>query len=343
MSHAAARILDANANRAREALRVMEDYARFIVDDAVLSARIKTLRHDLRAALDLLPSGWLEANRDVSGDVGASIKTELEGRRESVAAVVIAAAKRLSEALRSLEEYLKTMHPDAAAKVEALRYRSYDVEQRLLRRLGTVTCPQWRVCVLISESLCVLPWLDVLDAAIEGGADCIQLREKQLEDGKLLGRATVVAERCRAAGIASVINDRVDIALLVGATGVHLGQSDLPVGHARRLAGRQLFIGISTSHLAQAQAAAKAGADYCGVGPMFPTTTKHKPDLAGPEYLRAYLDAVPLPHLAIGGIDAGSAAQLREAGCRGVAVSSYVCSSRDPAAAVRSLRAALEP
>lgn len=341
MNRSALRLLDANANRAREALRVMEDYARFIVDDADLSARLKSIRHDLRAALDRLPAGWLEANRDAPGDVGTTITAESESRRTNVAQVVIAAGKRLGESLRSIEEYLKPIDAQAAAAIEALRYRAYDAEQRLQRRLGTVTAPQWRVCVLLTESLCTLPWLEVLDAAIEGGADCIQLREKDLEDGKLLGRATVVVERCRAAGAASVVNDRADVALLVGADGVHLGQADLPVGHVRRLVGRQLLIGVSTSNLAQAEAAAKAGADYCGVGPMFPTTTKDKPHLAGPEYLREYVQKVPLPHLAIGGITDRNVGELVEAGAVGVAVSSYVCSSDDPAAAVRRLRAAL--
>jgi len=343
MNRTPARILDANANRAREALRVMEDYARFIVDDADLTARLKSIRHDLRAALDRLPPGWLEANRDVPGDVGTTITTESESSRATVAQVVIAAGKRLGESLRSIEEYLKPIDAGAAAAVEAIRYRAYDVEQRLQRRLGTVTAPQWRLCVLLTESLCTLPWLDVLDAAIEGGADCIQLREKELEDGKLLGRATVVVERCRAAGIASIINDRADVAMLVGADGVHLGQTDLPVGHVRRLVGRQLIVGVSTSNLAQAEAAAKAGADYCGVGPMFHTTTKDKPHLAGPEYLRAYVQRVPLPHLAIGGINSANVAQLVNVGGAGVAVSSCVCGSDDPAAAVRRLREALAP
>ncbi len=343
MNRSAARILDANANRAREALRIMEDYARFIADDRELAAQLKSIRHELRSALDRLPPGWLEANRDAPGDVGRTTKTESEGRRESIAAVVVAAGKRLGEALRSLEEYLKSIDAPAAAAIEAQRYRAYDAEQQLQRRLGTVTCPQWRLCVLITESLCTLPWIEVLEAAIAGGADCIQLREKNLEDGKLLGRATVVVDRCRAAGIASIINDRADVALLTGATGVHLGQTDLPVGHVRRLAGRQLIVGVSTSHLAQAEAAARGGADYCGVGPMFHTTTKDKPQLAGPAYLQQYIERVPLPHLAIGGITRTNVRQLVAVGCRGVAVSSYVCASDDPCDAVRKLREALGP
>src|SRR5215510_5818105 len=105
------RILDANANRAREALRVMEEAARFILDDAELCALIKGIRHELAAALAGVPGlpGGLEANRDTPGDVGTAIKGASEMRRDSVAGVAIAAGKRLSEALRAIEEYAKTL------------------------------------------------------------------------------------------------------------------------------------------------------------------------------------------------------------------------------------------
>src|SRR5947207_2797895 len=132
------RIIDANANRAREALRVMEEAARFVLDDAPLTEAIKQLRHDLATALALIDG--LEANRDTPGDVGTSIKTEGEMSRASVADVVIAAGKRLSEAFRAIEEYSKTLGEQAcpvASTIERLRYRGYDVEQRLNRAVGS--------------------------------------------------------------------------------------------------------------------------------------------------------------------------------------------------------------
>ncbi|MEX2214359.1 MAG: thiamine phosphate synthase [Phycisphaeraceae bacterium] len=334
------RILDANANRAREALRVMEEAARFILDDEKLMRRLKELRHDLATTMCGVPG--LEANRDTTGDVGTTVSTPTEQSRESVVDVAIAAGKRLSEALRSIEEYGKTLGDRVgpsgfASAIEKLRYRGYILEQNLTQALGTGRARQWRLCVLLTESLCTQrSWKDVLAAALDGGADCIQLREKELDAGWLMERASFIVEQCRSRA-SVIINDRPDIALLSGADGVHLGQTDLSVAHVRRLAGKQLLIGVSTSNLSQAKRALAEGADYCGVGPMFATTTKHKPVLAGPDYLRQYLEWNRLPHLAIGGITAENLPELVAAGVQGIAVSSSVCGAADPAAVVRKM------
>ncbi|NOG54083.1 MAG: thiamine phosphate synthase [Planctomycetes bacterium] len=356
--HTIHRVIDANANRAREALRVLEDAARFLLDDHDLSGSIKQIRHDLRDALTgSFPPGVLEANRDTPNDVGTTITTSAELDRADVVDVVTAAGKRLSEALRVIEEYGKiagvgrdatapaesdpTVVP-LSATIEAMRYRCYEIERGLTIRLGSGRAIQWGVCVLLTESLCRLPWLDVLDAVIGAGVDCVQLREKDLPDGRLLGRATVVAKRCRAAGVTSIVNDRPDIALAAGADGVHVGQDDLPVAFIRRLAGRRLIVGVSTSRIEQAEAAVRSGADYCGLGPMFHTTTKTKPQLAGPEYVSEYVGRLSAPHLAIGGVNPENVEQLVSAGARGVAVSSCVCGSEAPGTVVQHLRDALK-
>ena len=331
------RILDANANRAREALRVMEEAARFVLDDATLTQQLKLLRHDVTSALSTVHG--LEANRDTPGDVGTRSSPGLTQNRASVANVVIAAGKRLSEALRALEEYGKTLGNQAtplAGQVESLRYRGYDLEQQLNRALGSGRAQQWRLCVLLSESLCTLhSWSHVLDAIIDGQADCIQVREKQMDDGPLLRRVREVVQRCRPHGISVVVNNRPDVAMLAGADGVHLGQTDLPCDEARKLVGHQLCIGVSTANLDAAKRALRDGADYCGVGPMFPTTTKHKDKIVGPAYLREYLAWDRLPHLAIAGITPENVPHLVENGARGVAVSGAVCSAKDPGATVR--------
>lgn len=353
------RILDANANRAREALRVMEEAARFVLDDAELVEGLKRLRHDLAAAL--APIAGLEANRDTPGDVGTSIKTESEHCRGAAADVAIAAGKRFSEALRALEEYGKLLPPlppgegrgegvsgrvgaSFYSQIESLRYRGYDLEQRLNRAMGSGRARQWRLCVLISAALCPGgDWWSVAQAVVAGGGDCIQLREKALEAGELLARARRLVELCRPRGVSVIVNDRPDVALLAGADGVHLGQTDLPCAEARRLVGRQLLIGVSTAKLAEARQARRDGADYCGVGPMFATSTKHKEVIVGPAYLRQFVADLPgVPHLAIGGITPGNVGELAEAGGQGVAVSSAICSAADPAAAVRAMLAALQ-
>lgn len=342
-----ARVIDANANRAREAMRVLEDYSRFVLDNTNISTELKSLRHDFKKIItQAYPDSYLEVNRDTRNDVGTQISTATESVRLSLNEVIIAAAKRLSEALRTLEEYTKIGNAAAAAEIEALRYRGYDIERRLHQFTNTGRAKQWKLCVLLTESLChpdAGDWLDVLDAIIEAGADCIQLREKNLDDGKLLGRSVAVVERCHAAGITAIINDRPDIAILANADGVHVGQKDLSVYHVRQLVGKQLIVGVSTSNIVQAEAAVLSGADYCGVGPMFSTNTKIKPELAGPEYLKQYISQnISLPHLAIGGISVDNITELTRIGVRGIAVSSAVCGVKNPCNVVKTLMATLE-
>jgi thiamine-phosphate pyrophosphorylase len=323
---AAARILDANVNRAREALRVMEDAARFALDDAELCAQLKTLRHDLREALAGLAPGWLEANRDTAGDVGTSIETPAEGDRRGLGDIAVAAGKRLGEALRVIEEVGKTIDPGLARGVEAIRYRAYDVER-----------------VLLTESLCRRPWSEVLAAVVEAGADCIQVREKQMTAAELVRRVRQVIDICRPAGAAVIVNDRLDVAQAADADGVHLGREDLAIVDARRAVGRTLLVGASTHDLEEARAAVEAGADYCGVGMMFRTATRLEATPAGAPYLRAFRERFPaMPHLAIGGITPDNVGLLIDAGAKGVAVSSAVCGAEQPGAVVGSLRHALE-
>ncbi len=332
-----ARLIDANANRAREGLRVVEDLARFVLNDEGLCATLKAVRHGLGEALAGLPvdRGVLLAWRDTPGDVGTGVVGAGEGTRAGLPALCGAAAGRLAEALRVIEESAKLLEAgDAAAAVEALRYRAYDACAAVERALGTGRARQWRLCVLITEALCVHHrWERVAELAIEGGADCLQLREKGLDGAELASRARTLVDISRPRGVSVIVNDRADVALAAGADGVHVGQGDIGVRDVRRVAGNALLVGVSTANLDQARAAARDGADYCGLGPMFPSSTKPKPTLAGPDYCRAYLaDPVTarLPHLAISGITPDNLPQLTTAGCRGIAASSAVCGAPDP-------------
>lgn len=336
------RLIDANANRAREAMRVMEDAARFLLDDAELSAAFKQLRHVLAEALSNCDD-WI-LSRDTPEDVGTLISTDSEGLRQDERAVVIAAGKRLSEALRTMEEYAKT-YSDVLLKaktIEQIRYRGYELERQLVSAMGSKRRSQWQVCVLVSESLCLMhPWKfvveDIIRTATCDAKLCLQLREKTLDDAELLVRSTWLVQTCRSSGVASIINDRPDIAALSKADGVHLGQTDMPVAAARRILGFNAIIGVSTSCLDDAHKVLREGGDYCGVGPMFETKTKDKPVLAGPQYLREYSQWNKLPHLAIGGINATNIATLIDAGVRGVAVSHCVCSAKSPGDVVQAL------
>ncbi len=340
----AARIIDANANRAREGLRVLEDIARFALDDADLCARAKSARHALRGHLAVLPlpSGLAVSARDTPGDVGTRVSTKAEGERADLAGVAAAAAARTGEALRAIEETAKTMGGPGAG-FEALRYEVYELD-RLVRSSLVPLAPQWRLCVLLTASLCApTPWEAVAEAAIAGGADCLQFREKELTDRELLLRARrLVALRDGLdPSVSVVINDRPDIALLAGADAVHVGQGDLTPADVRAVAGAGMPVGVSTSTISEAVGALTTGASSVGLGPMYPTTTKGKDSIAGERYLRAFLAderVHHLPHLCIGGITPENASALVEAGARGLAVSGAVCAADDPEAVCRSLR-----
>ena len=339
---ATARILDANANRAREALRVLEDYCRFVLDDAFLSGEFKRLRHDFAAAISALPGLWLLEARDTEGDVGTTITTSAEMQRGNSLDVAQAACKRLQESLRSLEEFSKIVNPALAQQVESLRYRAYTLERALL--LGTSSRSNLeaaQLCVLVSTHLCRASLTGTVREAAAGGAQVIQFREKNVDDRTLLERARDVRLVTRKAGVLFILNDRPDLARLAQADGVHLGQQDLSVREARRIVGPDALIGVSTHNLAQLRQAVLDGASYVGVGPTFPSSTKEFEYLAGLEFTRAAAAETSLPAFAIGGINVENVAAVVGAGARRVAVSAAVCQADDPRAAAAALRRAL--
>ncbi len=182
----------------------------------------------------------------------------------------------------------------------------------------------------------------ILAGALDGGAEMIQLREKTLPSGTIFALAERLAVRCRAARVPFIVNDRVDLAVAVGADGVHLGQDDLPPAHARALMKPGMILGLSTHSVEQAEAAQGAGADYVAVGSMFPTATKPEFQLVGPALARTARPVVRVPLIGIGGITEDNVGEVIAAGADGVAVISAVCGAPDPAAAARRFVEAIE-
>lgn len=337
------RMLDANLNRAREALRVMEDYARLGIEDAALSAAAKELRHELARAVEQAGLTGVIAARDIVGDIGRSIAGQGEYDRDSLTEVVVAAGKRLTEALRVIEEVGKTRDASFGVAVELIRYRAYDLERRLADRINPRSAfDRVRLYVLITESLCAVDWMTTAEAVLGGGADALQLREKDLSDGMLLERAKWLTRLCHERGALCIINDRPDIAALAGADGVHVGQDDLPVAQARRVVGREGIVGVSTHDPAQVRAAIAASPDYVAVGPMFQTATKPGARVAGPQLLTAARGETSLPLVAIGGINHENAAALCALGCGCVCVCQAVVGTPDAESAARRLRGVVD-
>ncbi|MDR2247136.1 MAG: thiamine phosphate synthase [Treponema sp.] len=183
------------------------------------------------------------------------------------------------------------------------------------------------------------PITQAVEAAIAGGVTLVQLREKTASTEEFYRIALAIHALTRPYHLPLVINDRLDIALAVGAEGLHLGQSDLPLSVARRLAGSRMFIGLSASTVEEALRAQAEGADYLGVGPVYPTCSKaDSGESIGLEGLAAIRAAVHIPVAAIGGINEANAAQVMEAAVAGIAVISGILSQPDIEAAARNLR-----
>jgi thiamine-phosphate pyrophosphorylase len=339
-----ARILDASANRAREGLRVVEDYVRFVLDNPGLTRRLKEVRHRLSEAERGLDAGLLLGSRDTREDVGTHIMTATEQVRENPRAVLAANFKRIAEALRSLEEYGKLVDVWLAGRYEVLRYDIYTLEKLVMtavasyRSLGDI-----KLMVLAGglPTLADLTW--VVGEALAGGADIIQLREKGLPDRELLRVARELRILTAQARVPLILNDRVDLARLASSDGVQLGQTDLSVRDARRIMGPTSLVGVSTHDREQLDAAILAGASYLGVGPVFSSSTKEfsEPELAGLAYVRLAAESTSLPWFAIGGINEENVDRVLEAGATRIAVSAAVIRASQPRRAVARLKAIL--
>ncbi|MEO1300554.1 MAG: thiamine phosphate synthase, partial [Cyanobacteria bacterium J06636_16] len=224
------RILDANLDRAREGLRILEDWCRFGLNNTELTEKLKHLRQSL--------AQWhtpdLRAARDTPGDPGTALTHPQEKVRSSVSHVLQANFCRVEEALRSLEEFGKIHHPEMAAACKQLRYQVYSLESTVLghQRQQQLLQAQLYLVTSPAENL-----LAVVEAALQGGLQIVQYREKMIEDYDRIVIARQLKALCQAYGALFLINDRVDLALAVDADGVHLGQTDLPIAVARDLLG----------------------------------------------------------------------------------------------------------
>lgn len=334
-SQAVYRILDANLDRAREGLRVIEDWCRFGLNRADLTETLKQLRQQL--------AQWhtpeLRLARDTPGDPGTPLTHPEEAHRSSVTHVLQANFCRVQEALRVLEEYGKLYSVEMGAACKQMRYQVYTLESQILgdarrqqllsARLYLVTTP--------TENL-----LATVEAALMGGLRLVQYRDKNTDDRDRILLAQQLKDLCHRYGALFLVNDRVDLALAVDADGVHLGQQDLPIATARALLGPQRIIGRSTTNPEQMAAAIAEGADYIGVGPVYATPTKPDRAAAGLDYVRYAADHATVPWYAIGGIDGENLADVVAAGAARVAIVRAIMKAEQPTPVTRALIAQLQ-
>lgn len=354
------RLLDASLNRCAEALRVAEDICRFHLEAGAASRELKELRHAILGLFVPDPSrrAELASARDIVGDLGRDIPsppppeagesgeesaTETTDSGDALLGTAVRNLERAKEALRSLEEVSRITHAERCAAVEKLRYQLYAVEKGLLHRAGRHDSGRMlgrRLCLLATSAHLRGPARDILGGAIEGGVDVIQLREKELSDQECLRQGRLLRELTSAAGIPLIVNDRPDLALILQADGLHLGQDDLPLATARTVVGDDMIVGLSTHSTMEARKAMREGADYIGIGPVFPTTTKEVGPVLGPAGFRDIVQHVDVPAFAIGGITPQNIGELAAVGARSVAVSAAILQARSGTEA-RDLAAAM--
>lgn len=338
----ALRVLDAAWNRAREGLRVVEDFCRFVLDDRHLTRELKQLRHDLTAALAAVPPSDRLAARETQADVGTQVSTSAEQCRRGSGEVLAANFVRLQEGLRSLEEFGKILDPDLAGRLKQLRYRSYTLQRAAQITLASgERLANARLYVLIDGRESAGQFAALVGSLVNAGVHIVQLRDKKLDDRRLLDRARLLRELTSGTATLFIMNDRPDLAVLAHADGVHVGQEELSVKEVRTIVGPRTLIGVSTHSFDQARQAVLDGADYIGVGPTFPSGTKQFERFPGVELLRQVACEIRLPAFAIGGITRENLAEVLATGMRRVAVSGAIVAAPDPGAAAREMLAAL--
>jgi thiamine-phosphate pyrophosphorylase len=326
------RITDANLNRATEATRILEEIARFLLDDKDLSEKLKNIRHKLSSVQEECYGEYLQA-RDTENDVGVDIKNSTE--RINIENIFKANIKRLQQALRTLAEY-SGVNIKNVALFEKLRYESYTLEKIMWDKLKE----QYNHLKLGGKNLYLVTnsdkfesddeFLDAIASALEGGVNILQLREKAMPANKILELGKKIKQLCLQYDVTFIVNDRVDMAIALEADGVHLGQDDLDVKSARDILGANSIIGVSTHAPEQALKAVADGADYIGVGPVFATPTKEGRTPVGLEYVKWASENIEIPAFAIGGIDEENCEQVFSAGLKKIAVVRAIINAKSP-------------
>lgn len=315
-------IVDANENRVREGLRVLEEVARFLLHDGDLWLRFRELRHTLKKET---------FSRKVRNDPGAFPFSEEEGRRR-LPDLVNANASRVQEGLRALEEF-----SERSAFYKDFRFKVYQLHQELLLKVRRVTKEDQLqgMYLIFDPDQCPLDPEEAARIAVESGITLFQLRKKRGSALQIFKIAKAIKESLDSRALL-IVNDHLDIALACG-DGVHLGMEDLPLQEARKLAPVDFVVGASCHTLQEAQEAERGGASYLSIGCLFPTMSKKDTRPVSLETLQKVKRAVGLPVCAIGGITQENIARVAREGPEMIAVMSSVWRSPDPLTTIKLL------
>lgn len=334
------RIIDANLNRIGEGLRVLEEVARLSLNDADMTQQLKDIRHDIVRVGDDFQLKLINA-RDSVGDIGADMLVAGEEKPKSTKDTVIANSRRVQESLRVLEEIARVPELKLdTGKYRKARFALYTIEKGLLQKISRQDkLGKLRGLYVIIDTAMLKgrSYQEVPKQVIRGGAEVIQLRDKEHGKKELLAIARDIRDLCKEKDVLFIVNDHLDIALAVDADGLHVGPDDLPVAVARKILPPDKILGSSAHTVDRAVTLSTDGADYIGVGAMFPTGTKEHAEVVGIKRLSEVKEAVNTPIVAIGGIREDNIKDVIKAGADAFAVISAVLSADDIEKATRKL------
>jgi thiamine-phosphate pyrophosphorylase len=333
------RIIDANIDRAREGLRVIEDSLRFLFEKKEFTEKLRSLRQkisNLPVALNIASSKLL-ASRESEKDLGRSRK---EKKRKNIIEVIASNFSRVEESVRVLEEYSRVLNPKATSKIKKIRFNLYTLQKKILlsvhrknltSKLGLYVITDKKIAARTNEEIVI--------EALKGGVDTIQLRDKVCSNKELLREAEKIRDIIPKNKALFIVNDNVDVALASDADGVHIGKDDLPIKETKQILGEDKIIGVSCDNVKEAERAEKEGADYISLGPIFPTTTKKGiPSPLGVKVIKEVKKKVSIPLVAIGGINERNMKEVLQAGADSIAMISAILKYGDLSTRVKNLK-----
>jgi len=320
-------IIDANLDRAREGLRVLEDWARFGLGENDSVKRIKNFRQ-------ILGKNHLEIykqSRNFIEDECKGLTHKEQSKRNAPDQIISSNAGRVQEALRVIEEFARLHNHELSKIASEIRYEIYTLEIDLLNLSKYKDSGE----ILKENNLYVITdqkenLLEIIENILIAGVKIIQHRFKKGTDKDHVQEAIKIKNLCKRYNSLFVVNDRIDIALASNADGIHLGQDDLGLKTARKLLGYSKIIGISANNEIEISNALKEGCDYIGIGPVFKTETKKDKKPLGIEKIKTLTKDLNIPWFAIGGVTKNNISYLKSNGFKKVALISQLMNSEDP-------------
>ena len=320
-------IIDANLDRAREGLRVLEDWARFGLGENDFVVKIKNFRQ-------ILGKNHLEVykqSRNHIEDQCKGLTHQEQIKRRSPEQIISSNSGRIQEALRVIEEFSRLHNHELSKIASEIRYEIYTLEIDLLKLSKFKNSQK----ILRENDLYIITdqkenLLEIIEEILQAGVKIIQHRFKTGTDKDHLQEAIQIKNLCKRYNSLFIINDRLDIALASNADGIHLGQDDLDLKTARKLLGYSKIIGISANNEIDISNALKEGCDYIGIGPVFETATKKNKKPIGIEKIKTLTKDLNIPWFAIGGIKSNNISYLKRNGFKKIALVSQLMNSEDP-------------